>query len=50
MRVINAMTAFERRLRRRNQIMGGGIGRRAKPPSEGVQELVRTLREEAKAI
>ncbi len=56
--LIDAMAAFERRLRRRDRIMGGGIGRGAKPPSEAipgdvptaVKELVRSLREEAKAI
>jgi hypothetical protein len=48
--LIEAMTAFERRLCRRNRILGGGIGRGAKPPAEGVKELVRSLREEGKAI
>src|SRR5262249_8625195 len=33
----SAMAAFERRLRRRNRILGGGFGRGAKPPSESDQ-------------
>ena len=51
-------SAFERGLCPRNRILGGGFGRGAKPPAESipgdvstaVKELVRALREEAKAI
>jgi len=39
---------FERRLRRRNEFLGGGFGRGAKPPSEANFVNIRLKLERAK--